>query len=392
MKIAQLYKHATIQRIYLYHLYVDGNYFDESKFFGKFAIMKKDRIFSLLLVLLMLMAASITVNKAVFCRSIGEKFSTQGHYNGNEDAETVSSDSIVIIHTDELPKTIDGYAGPVPLDIYIKNGKISDIKALPNAETSSFFERASVILDKWIDKTPEQALGMKVDAVSGATYSSGAIINNVNVGLAYYQGTANKSANSTPWKIWVALAVTLAACILPLFVKNKIYHNVQLIANVLVLGFWCGQFLNYALILKYISSGFALPAGLIAITMLIAAFIYPLFGHPQHYCTHICPLGAAQQLAGEICGYKIHISAKVLKGLEWFRKILWAVLMLLLWTDCLTGWMDLELFQAFMFESASWWIIGAACLFIILSVVVTRPYCRFVCPTGSLFKRAENIG
>ena len=340
----------------------------------------------------MLIAASITVNKAVFNHNIGENLSSEVKSNGTEDTETVSSDSIVIIHTAELPKTIDGYAGPVPLDIYINDGKISDIKALPNAETPSFFERASVILETWIGKTPEQALEMRVDGVSGATYSSIAIINNVNVGLAYYQGTSNRSTNNTPWKIWVALAVTLAACILPLFVKNKIYHNVQLTANVVVLGFWCGQFLDYSLILKYLSGGFALPVGLIAITMLIAAFIYPLFGHPQYYCTHICPLGAAQQLAGEICGYNIHLSAKVLKGLDWFRKILWAVLMLSLWTDCLTEWMDMELFQAFMFESASWWIIGATCLFLILSIVVTRPYCRFVCPTGSLFKRAENIG
>lgn len=56
------------------------------------------------------------------------------------------------------------------------------------------------------------------------------------------------------------------------------------------------------------------------------------------------------------------------------------------------GWMDMELFQAFQFESASWWIIGAACLFIVISSVIARPYCRFVCPTGSLFKRSENIG
>lgn len=342
--------------------------------------------------MLMLIAAAITVNKAVFGHNIQETQSTEENFSASEDPVIVGPDGSVIIHTAELPGTINGYAGPVPLDIHLADGKVSEIKALPNADTPSFFQRASALLDSWIGKTPGQALEMKVDAVSGATYSSAAIINNVNVGLAYYQGVGNKSTNTTPWKIWVALAVTLAACIVPLFVKNKIYHNVQLIANVLVLGFWCGQFLDYALILKYISGGFVLPVGLIAIAMLIAAFIYPLFGRPQYYCTNICPLGSAQMLAGQICGYKVHISAKALKGLDWFRKILWAVLMLSLWTDCLTGWMDMELFQAFMFESASWWIIGAACLFIILSIIVNRPYCRFVCPTGSLFKRAENFG
>lgn len=352
----------------------------------------KGKIFSFVLVILVMTAAAITVNKAVFGHNIHETLSAEENPPVNGDTVTVGSNGTVIIHTAELQGTINGYAGPVPLDIYLAKGKISEIKALPNAESPSFFQRASALFESWIGKTPEQALETKVDAVSGATYSSAAIINNVNTGLAYYQGTGSKSTNDTPWKIWVALAVTLAACFLPLFVKNKIYHNVQLFANVLVLGFWCGQFLDYALILKYISGGFVLPVGLIAIAMLIAAFIYPLFGRPQYYCTNICPLGSAQMLAGRICGYKVHISEKVLKGLDWFRKILWAVLMLSLWTDCLTGWMGMELFQAFMFESASWWIIGAACLFIILSIVVNRPYCRFVCPTGSLFKRAENLG
>lgn len=340
----------------------------------------------------MVSAAAITVNKTIFGVNIQETAPEEQKNVVSGDNITAVPDGSSVIHTSALPGTINGYAGPVSLDITIKEGKISGIEALPNAETPSFFNRAAELFNTWKGKSPEEALDMKVDAVTGATYSSLAIINNVNVGLADYQGASNKSTASVPWKIWVAFAVTLAACILPLFVKNKIYHNVQLIANVVVLGFWCGQFLDYSLILKYISGGFVLPVGLIAIVMLISAFIYPLFGRPQYYCTHVCPLGAAQQLVGEICGYKIHLSNKLIKGLDWFRKILWAVLMLSLWTDCLTGWMDMELFQAFMFESASWWIITTAALFIVLSFVISRPYCRFVCPTGSLFKRSENIG
>lgn len=354
--------------------------------------MKKDRILSLLLVLLMLFAAALTVNKVIFNHSFEESSSSEVSSAKPENVVTEEADGNIIIHTASLPNTIVGYAGPVPLDIYINKGEISEIKALPNVESPNFFNRASELFNLWIGKTPDEALKLKVDAVSGATYSSNAIINNVNVGLASYLETDRRSSPSTPWKIWVALGVTLAACIVPLFVKNKIYHNIQLMANVVVLGFWCGQFLDYALILKYISGGFVCPAGLIAIAMLISAFIYPLFGKPQHYCNHICPLGSAQQLMGEICGFKIKMSPKAIKSLDWFRKLLWAVLMLLLWTDCLTGWMDLELFQAFQFKSASWWIIGASLLFLLLSLVVSRPYCRFVCPTGSIFKRSENIG
>lgn len=86
------------------------------------------------------------------------------------------------------------------------------------------------------------------------------------------------------------------------------------------------------------------------------------------------------------------MSVRTVKYLDWFRKILWAVLMLLLWTDVMTEWLDLELFQAFMIQVAPIGIIVTAGVFLLISLIISRPYCRFVCPTGSLFKRAENIG
>lgn len=355
-------------------------------------MIKKEKILSLLLALLMLGAAAITVNKAIFGHTFLQADTVRLAPDADAEATTVANGDTLVIHTQGLPGTITGYAGPVPMDIYIYDGKISEIRPLPNAETPSFFKRAEAVLPAWIGKTPEEAQTIKVDAVSGATYSSTAIINNVRVGLAAYDGAAASNSSSVPLKVWVALAVTLAACVVPLFVKNRIYHNVQLAANVIVLGFWAGQFLDYALILKIMSDGAAWPLVLVAAVMLVAAFIYPIFGRPQHYCTYICPLGSAQQLMGHVCGYKIKMAASVVKGLDWFRKVLWAALMLLLWADSLTAWMDLELFQAFQFRSASAGIIIAAVAFVLLSTVVSRPYCRFVCPTGSLFKRAENIG
>ena len=355
-------------------------------------MFKPDKIISLILTLLMVAAAAIAVNKTIFGRSLQKPTAEAPTSTVATDSIDRAPDGTVTIHTKDLHGAIGGYAGPVPLDIILKEGKISSVEALPNSETPSFFSRASELLGVWNGKTPREALDMKVDAISGATYSSSAIISNVRTGLAAYEGAEASTDGSTPWKIWIALAVTLAACIVPLFVHSKIYHNVQLIANVAVLGFWCGQFLDYALILKYTSSGFTWPVATVGIVMLVAAFIYPIFGRPQHYCNHICPLGSAQQLMSEICGYKIKLSPKTIHALEWFRRILWACLMLLLWADCLTSWIDLELFQAFQFRSAAPGIIIAAALFVLLSAVVTRPYCRFVCPTGSLFKRAENIG
>ena len=357
--------------------------------------MNYKRIFGLLICLLMMSAAAVCVNKSLF----GHKFNGQKEKSitAEGDFSTISADTLTllpdgteVIHSAPLYKKA-GYAGPVPIDIYVKDGKISDIKALPNAETPTFFNRASTLFSEWKGLSPKEAADLKVDAVSGATYSSAAIIGGVDAALDHYINSPHSSsAPAMPWKMWIALAVTLSACIFPLFVKNKIYNRVQLIANIVVLGFWCGQFLDYSLMLGYLSHGISLPVGLTAIAMLTAAFIYPLFGHTQHYCNHICPLGSAQVLVAELCRYKIKMSPRVLKALDWFRKILWALLMLALWGDVFTSWMDLELFQAFIVKSAPIGIIVAAIAFVALSAVVARPYCRFVCPTGSLFKQAEN--
>lgn len=354
--------------------------------------MKYSKLVSLACCVLMMCAAAICVNK-----SLG------GHAYAAPAVEAVpvSTDTITrlpdgsaVIHTAYLTKA-DGFAGPVPLDIHVSaQGVITSIEPLPNAETPKFFRRASTLFDAWVGKNVKDVNASEIDGISGATYSSNAIKANVDAGVNYYlkQSAPVKKNANLPLKMWVALAVTLAACVIPLFVKSKAYLTVQLVANVVVLGFWCGQFLDYAVMLKYLSHGISLPLGLTAIAMLIAAFVYPLFGHPQHYCSHVCPFGSAQILLGKISKYKIKLGVKLIKGLDWFRRLLWAALMLLLWCDVLTDWMDLELFQAFMFESAPVGIIVAASLFLLLSIVVSRPYCRFVCPTGSLIKCAENIG
>jgi len=87
------------------------------------------------------------------------------------------------IDTTELGKDVIGYKGPVPVQISIKNGKVESVIALENEETPRFFDRAAVILDSWNGLKVDKAKELKVDAVSGATYTSNAIIENVRLGL-----------------------------------------------------------------------------------------------------------------------------------------------------------------------------------------------------------------
>lgn len=337
--------------------------------------------------------AAARVNNAIFGYSFhNTQNNTPTTPLTSEDTITISSEGDVTIHTAVLSDT-QGYAGKTPLDIKInKEEIITEITPLDNEETPGFFNRAKELLKPLIGKKVKEIPEIKIDAVSGATYSSNALIQNLNAGLEFYSDSeAAKSTSEIPLKVWIALSVILTACIVPLFIKNRYYLTAQLIANVIVLGVWCGEFLDYYLILKYLSFGFTFPVGLAAILMIIAAFVYPLFGKPQHYCNYICPLGSAQTLLGKISHKKLTLSAKLVKTLNLLRKVIWATLMILLWLDVATEWMDYELFQIFLPSSAPISVIVVASIFLILSTVIHRPYCRFVCPTGSLIKRCENI-
>ena len=91
----------------------------------------------------------------------------------------------VVINTEKLGKEVLGYAGPTPIEITVTDGKVAKIEALPNVESPGFFQRVqeSTIFTALIGKTVKEASEVKLDAVSGATYSSKAVIENIRLGL-----------------------------------------------------------------------------------------------------------------------------------------------------------------------------------------------------------------
>lgn len=306
-------------------------------------------------------------------------------------------DGTMVINTAEIGKNIIGYGGPTPVEIVIADDKIDRINILQNSETAEFLNsvKRSGLLDKFQGLTLQEAAMANVDAVSGATYSSTAIIKNIKAGANYalYEGMPvaqqKTKAEKPDLKWYFTIAVILCGAVLPLILRNKRYRTIQLALNVAILGLWGGTFLSYSLMVSYLTNGMANIILIPSLLLLITAFIYPMFGHINHYCSWLCPYGAVQELAGKCFNKKIPISASVAKKLTALRQILWFVLMWLLWSGLWFDWMDYEPFAAFFFLDASPVVLGIAGGFLLLSLFVHRPYCRFVCPTGTLFKFAE---
>lgn len=368
------------------------------------------RLLSLVVVVLILAAAAILRDGRILGHDLREAHEAKALKN---DTLEVKPDGAFVVNTKPLAKDVQGYGGPVPLKIYIKDGRVAAVEAEPNAESPDFFNRAKELLNHWQNKSVDEALAESVDAVSGATFSSKAIIANMQRGLAYAKqhgqwgedgsvgalGTSaspieggSVGAHGTSIPSIVALIVVLLGAVVPLFYNNRRLHLVQLAVNVVVLGLWTGTFVSYTLFLRIFAGGVSLSAiGALAapLLMLIVALIYPLAGRSGHYCANICPFGSAQELAGKLSRRKLRITPRVLKLLSVLRNLLWGVLMALLLTGTCTAWIDYELFTAFLYSSASVWVTVLAALFLVLSVWVPRPYCRFVCPTGALIKSVE---
>lgn len=100
---------------------------------------------------------------------------------------TREADGTYVINTTTLCKDVRGYRGNTPLTIHIKRGKIVEVKPLANQETPNFFNRVKQgLLNKWNGMKVSKAASAQVDGVTGATYSSKAVKENVKRGVAYY--------------------------------------------------------------------------------------------------------------------------------------------------------------------------------------------------------------
>lgn len=105
-----------------------------------------------------------------------------------QDSPITKENGVYVVNTTTLATDVEGYNGPVPVKIYIKKNKIEKIEVLKNQETPKYLAQVKKALQTaWDGLTVKEAKAKKVDAVTGATFTSEALIENVTKGLDYYQ-------------------------------------------------------------------------------------------------------------------------------------------------------------------------------------------------------------
>ena len=92
-----------------------------------------------------------------------------------------------IVNTSTLSGDVEGFKGTTPVEIYIENDTIRKVVALKNNETPRFFKAVEdKLLPRYVGMSVKAAESENVDGITGATYSSNAIKENVKRGAKYY--------------------------------------------------------------------------------------------------------------------------------------------------------------------------------------------------------------
>lgn len=104
-----------------------------------------------------------------------------------------------VIYTGEIAKKVIGYNGTTPLNITINKGKIERIEALPNSEDPAYLKRATKkIFAQYEGLTVAEAIKLKPDVATGATYTSEALIKNIQMGLQQASSAKSATKSKTP--------------------------------------------------------------------------------------------------------------------------------------------------------------------------------------------------
>ena len=301
----------------------------------------------------------------------------------------------VVLSSSLFTEQFMGYAGSTPLFVYIdKKGKVQSVAAAENDETPSFFNRAAEgILNKWNGLSAKDALAEKVDVVSGATYTSQSLIDNVHSVLSVYT-KSDMSKGYQPiigWGRTIALFIvfTLGLVVSWRYRGIKWLRLIVLILNTGVTGFWCGQFLSLSILRGLVQNGTDIVLYLPTVIMLVLAIIMPYFGRKNYYCLWMCPYGSLQELAWKLPVPKIKVGAKTFKRMTQIRMGILMALLASLWMGIGFSLLDYEPFSAFIIPTATPAVMILAGAFIVIGIFIPNPLCQCVCPVGAMLNLAE---
>ena len=321
-------------------------------------------------------------------------------YNVFDDGNKIGT----IVNTSPFSDEIYGYNSTTPLTIFLdENDRISEVEICENRETRGYLNKVinSGYLDLWDGLTPKEAATHNVDAVSGCTFTSIAVAQSLQVRMQDLSKEKGKMAIDRKLlarQICIVLVTILSAICFFNPNKTKILRYVTLLLSIAILGFWTNSLLSLALFYNWMTNGISLAIQLPLLIIAVLAILLPLFTKKSFYCQYLCPFGAVQEFVGVI-GQKAKgkgqktssVKSKVFNFFVVFRKVILLVLLLIVALGVGLDLSVVEPFPIFNYQSIGFGVAIFAAVIIVASVFIKKPWCNYLCPTGTLLESIRKL-
>ena len=98
-------------------------------------------------------------------------------------------DGTYVVNTTTIANDVEGYAGPTPVEVYIKKNAIVKVVPLKTMDGPKYVAKVkNQMLTKYEGMKVDKKNPLpKVDGVTGATFTSDAMREHINRAIAYYQ-------------------------------------------------------------------------------------------------------------------------------------------------------------------------------------------------------------
>jgi len=287
-----------------------------------------------------------------------------------------------------------GYGGDLRLAVAVAlDGSVKGLAVVEHKETVAFFRRVlrRGVLEALKGKSFSDPflLGRDVDVVSGATFSTRALmeaareasrrIASRNLGYPVPPQPSPEVRFGTPEIVLVGLFLFGIAGRMRRFKYRRTARWVSMLTGLLVLGFVFNKPLTLVLINKVLLGYWPRwQLNLYAYILLAGIFLLTAAANRNPYCEWFCPFGATQECLAVIGGGRKRLSQKAHRAMRWFQRALalGAVAAALFTRN--PGISSYEVFGAFFR------LIGTDFHFVLLGLVlvaalfIRRPWCSYI--------------
>jgi Na+-translocating ferredoxin:NAD+ oxidoreductase RnfG subunit len=290
----------------------------------------------------------------------------------------------------------EGYGGEIRAAVRIDLlGNITDFQIISHSETPSFLKK---VIQKGLIRQLKGATyadsfdsDQGIDVVSGATYTSIAIIEcakagsrqiaKEELGLEAPADIKTKFSLGIPEIALVLLYLVALVGVYTSFPYKKMLRWTTLVAGLVILGFWFSLPLTLSRINLFLIGFWPNWHDHLYWYILVFGFFLTLLVTRKNiYCSWICPLGCIQDGIGLVGAARPRFSKKVNHVMKWVQRfVAWLAIVLALYYRNPVQ-LNYEIFGVSLSLTGATYLFIMTGIFFIASVFITRPWCNYLCP------------